>query len=63
MFAIKRAVLEALLADKEWSSRLEKAQTDREVIQVLQEFCRKKGFKIATVDLPDNRQTGEPIIV
>ena len=45
-FAVRREVVEALLRDKEWSRRLEEAKTTQEVVKVLGEFCKIKGFKV-----------------
>jgi len=44
-FAVKREVVEALLRDKKWSRRLEEAKTTQEVLKVLVDFCKAKGFK------------------
>ena len=54
MFAVKSEVLKKLLANPEWSIRLEKAETMRDVERVLREFCEAKGFKI--VQLEKSRQ-------
>ena len=43
---VKREVVDALLRDKEWSCRLEEAKTTRDVVKVLVEFCKIKGFKV-----------------
>jgi len=49
VFAIKRHVIKALLTDPEWSRRLEKAETSRELIRILEDFCRTKGFKVVVI--------------
>jgi len=54
VFAVKSEVLKKLLANPEWSIRLEKAETMRDVERVLREFCEAKGFKI--VQLEKSRQ-------
>jgi len=41
-FAVKREVVER---DKKWSRRLEEAKTTQEVLKVLVDFCKAKGFK------------------
>jgi len=46
MFALSFKVVELLLADEEWSRRLESAKTMEEVVKVLVEFCRAKGLKL-----------------
>jgi len=49
MIALKRQVVEALMADSEWRVKLEKAETMREVERVLREFAEKKGYRVAEV--------------
>ena len=38
--------MEALLNDKEWTVKLEKAETKREVERVLRGFAKAKGWKV-----------------
>lgn len=45
--ALKRQVLDQLLADDKWRKRLEKAGTAKQMEQVLVEFYKEKGFKVA----------------
>ena len=41
--------VKALLDDAEWSHRLDKAQTNRDVQRVIREFARAKGYKITEI--------------
>jgi hypothetical protein len=50
MFAVRRVILEELLADPEWSSKLENAKTRDEAIKVIKNFCERKGYKIKHVN-------------
>ena len=50
MFAVKSEVLKKLLANPEWSYRLKKAKTMRDVERVLREFCEAKGFKVVQLE-------------
>jgi hypothetical protein len=49
MFAVRRVILEELLADPEWSSKLENAKTGDEAIKVLKNFCKRKRYKVEHV--------------
>ena len=49
MFAVKSKILEELLHDPEWSRKLEKAETMREVESVLRGFAVAKDYKIVEV--------------
>jgi hypothetical protein len=49
MFAVRREVLEELLRDPKWSRRLEKAETLREVAQILIKFAEENGYRIKAV--------------
>jgi hypothetical protein len=40
------AILEELLADPKWVPKLEAAKTWDEVIKVVEEFCKAKGYKV-----------------
>ena len=51
MFAVKRAVLEALLNDSEWLAKLEKAKSWGEVERVLRSFAEAKKMKVKEVML------------
>jgi len=44
-------LVKALLDDAEWSRKLDKAQTNRDVQQVIREFARAKGFKIKEIKI------------
>jgi len=46
MFAVRASILKELMADREWSSRLEGATTTRDVERVVTRFCRAKGYKV-----------------
>ena len=50
MFAVRRVILEELLADPEWSSKLENAKTGDEAIMVIKDFCKRKGYKVKRVN-------------
>ena len=50
MFAVRRVILEELLADPEWSSKLENAKTRDEAIKVIKNFCERKGYKVKRVN-------------
>ena len=50
MFAVRRVILEELLADPEWSSKLENAKMGDEAIKVIKDFCKRKGYKIKHVN-------------
>ncbi len=49
MFAVRYDVLAALVADKAWCERLEKAKTTADVEHVVAEFGRAKGYLIVEV--------------
>ena len=49
MFAVKRAVLEALLNDSEWLAKLEKAKSWGEVEKVLRLFAEAKKLKVKEI--------------
>ena len=49
MFAVKRAVLEALLNDSEWLAKLEKAKSFGEVEKVLRKFAEAKKLKVKEI--------------
>ena len=46
MFAVKRQLIQELLKDAEWTERLEKAKSFREVERVLRKFAEAKGLKV-----------------
>lgn len=46
MFALRREVLERLLADPEWSRRLEQAKTFKEAAEVIACYAEKVGLKV-----------------
>jgi len=45
MFAVRREVLDALLADLEWNKRLKQAKTVAEVGRIFCDFCKARGSK------------------
>lgn len=49
MFAVKREVLEKLLANSKWTRQLEKCRSTKEVEGVLERFCMENGFKVKMV--------------
>lgn len=51
MFAVRKEILDALLNDAEWCKRLDKAETSKDVENVLIEFARSKGWKIKEVQI------------
>ena len=51
MFAVKREVLDALLADPEWEVRLTRAKNTEEIAQVVAAFCEATGRKVKEMDL------------
>jgi hypothetical protein len=51
LFAVKAKVVKELLADEEWSKRLEAARTMREVEEVIRQFAKAKGWKIKEVKI------------
>jgi len=52
LFAVKKEVVQSLLADEAWSRRLEDAETEADVVKVLVEFCKSKGFKVVDAGAP-----------
>jgi len=46
VIAVRREVLDALLADPEWNKRLEQAKTMADVERVFSDFCKARGYKI-----------------
>ena len=44
--AFKGAVLQKLLADPEWSRKLDQVTTDREYVKLIKDFAQAKGLKI-----------------
>lgn len=56
IFAFNRSVLETLNKDAEWSSKLSKAKTWKEVENVLIEFSKSKGFRVGIVSLEESKE-------
>lgn len=50
MFAVRREVLDALLADAEWRKRFDKAKTTAEMQRVVLDFCKAKAIKIKQLE-------------
>lgn len=50
MFAVRREVLAALLADPEWRRRLDEAKTSADVERVFSDFCKARGYKIKLLE-------------
>lgn len=46
MLAVKTEVLKRMLADAEWSEKLEKAKSWKDVQRVIVEYCRVNNQKI-----------------
>jgi hypothetical protein len=46
MFAVKTSVLKKLLADAEWSAKLERAQTTEEMQRVIERYCHQHKLKV-----------------
>lgn len=51
MFAVRREILEGILSDPWWSKELEAAQTAEQAKEVIEDYCRRKGFTVTTVQL------------
>jgi hypothetical protein len=49
MFAMRRVILEELMADPKWGPKLEAAKTWDEVIKVVEAFCKAKGYKVERI--------------
>ena len=48
---VRREVLEVLLASSKWSSKLEAAKTNDEVVKIVVGFAEERGFKVEEVEL------------
>ena len=48
-FAVRTTLLKELMADKEAIEKLRRATTMLEVEQVLRQYAKKKGFKVAQI--------------
>ncbi|MEM3798389.1 MAG: hypothetical protein QXY74_08180 [Candidatus Bathyarchaeia archaeon] len=46
MFNVSCVILEELLADTKWRSKLEAAKTWDEAVKVVEAFCKVKGYKV-----------------
>lgn len=55
MIAVKKAVIERLLKDPEWSKKILDVRTNKGWIRLLKEFCHAKGLKVTTVQLKGKR--------
>ena len=53
VFVVRRVVLDALLADSQWTKRLASAKSSVEVERVVSEFTRARGFVV--VEVPASR--------
>jgi len=53
-FGVKCEVINNLLSDPRWSSRLERAETSEECQRVIMEFAKAKGYRVKTVRLDDD---------
>jgi hypothetical protein len=49
-FAVRRETMEELMKDPEYNERLKQAETFKQVQAVVVEFCRKKGYVVASLD-------------
>ena len=50
MLAMRREFLEQILTDPQWSERLEAAKTSKDLIEVIEAYCKeKKKFRIREV--------------
>ena len=56
MFVARLFILEKLFADPEWSSKLEAAKTEDEIIKVLKDFCRARGYKMKDIELKNGER-------
>lgn len=46
MLAIRTSILKELFRDHKWAKLMEEAETWEEVAQVLDEFCKDRGYKV-----------------
>jgi len=49
VIAVRRKVLDDLLADSEWRHRFDQAESTAEVEGVIVDYCRAKGIKIVEI--------------
>jgi hypothetical protein len=45
-------VLKELADDPEWGKKLEQAKNNAEIIKVIRDFCKVKGYKVMDVTTP-----------
>lgn len=50
---VRKEILDELLKDKTWSSRLARAKTQEEITDVIEAFCKERGYTIREVDFDD----------
>jgi hypothetical protein len=50
IFAVRRETMEELMKDPEYNERFKQAETFKQVQAVVTEFCRKKGYLVASLD-------------
>jgi len=51
MFYVRREVLSALFSDPKWSKRVDRIKTLEEAQNVIAEFCRERGYRVAQVQI------------
>jgi len=51
LFAVRTQILKELCVDPEWSKRLEKAETWRDVYSVIEALAKAKGWKVKEISI------------
>lgn len=49
MMAIKRSVLMEIYSSLEWSKKLDEAKTSKDMIEVINEYCKQTNKKVVIV--------------
>lgn len=50
-FVVRREVMDELVKNKDWADRLDRCKTTSEVQELIDRFCKEKGFKVETVNI------------
>lgn len=50
MYVVRPEILDKLLADPEWSQRLERARTSKEAEEVVASFAAKMGYRVKKME-------------
>ena len=58
-FAVRRKIIEGIQADPWWSKEYEAARTTEQIMEVVEAYCREKGYKVKQVELDGKKDEGK----